>query len=380
MHVVVFPGWYPSKIDKLSGDFIQRHMYAISQFCKVSVVFAVKDRSIKTKDIVTVQKGALTEIYYYYPSFSSIEWIDNLLSFISYNYYCLKTFKALNREEKISLTQLYVLQKNHLVGFVIRVFYKVPYVVSEQSTLYVDGRFDQMNGIRKAMFKWVFRCSDSFHAVSHYLANTVKSKLRLNKAAVVIPNVVDSNLFYYNPEISNERVTFVHVSNMAPQKNVEGMLEAFAEVKKVTPHFTLNLVGPLPESISELINELGLGANVTLWNERNYQEVAEIMQQSDVFVFFTRHETFGCVIIEANACGLPVIVSDLEVTRELIKDHFNGVFVQSENVEALAAKILLMIRQHQQFDPLAISLQTRNKFNYQSIGKQFIDWFSSIQS
>lgn len=179
--------------------------------------------------------------------------------------------------------------------------------------------------------------------------------------------------------MTSDRVTFVHVSNMVYQKNVEGMLEAFAEVKKKTDMFYLNLVGPIPDTFRLLINELGLSTNTTVFNERNYKEVAEIMQQSDVFVFFTRHETFGCVIIEANACGLPVIVSNLEVTRELIADRFNGLFVETENIKDLSDKILLTINNLQMFDPLAISLQTRNKFNYDRVGKQFVDWFSSIQ-
>ncbi|MCW3108905.1 MAG: glycosyltransferase family 4 protein [Segetibacter sp.] len=378
MHIVVFPGWYPSKVDKLSGDFIQRHMHAIAQYCRVSVVIPVKDNSIDKKDIVTIKKGSLTEIYYYYPSLSSMSWLDSLLSFIRYNYCCIKAMKSLNKDEKVNLVHLYVLQKNHLIGFLLKWFYKIPYVVSEQSTLYIDGRFDKMNQIRKMIFRWVFKKSASFQAVSRYLLEALKNKLQLNKDGVIIPNVVDSTLFYYNNDLTNDRITFVHVSNMTHQKNVEGMLHAFAEVKKVTGNFLLNLVGPLPDSISSLIDELGLSKNTVTWNERNYKEVAEIMQQSEVFVFFTRHETFGCVIIEANACGLPVIVSDLEVTRELISDNFNGVFVESENVKELSEKILFMINHQQKFDPLAISLQTRNKFNYERIGKQFFDWFTSL--
>ena len=378
MHIVVFPGWYPSKVDKLSGDFIQRHIYAIAQNCKVSVVFAVKDSSTNQKDTVTIKNGNLTEIYYYYPSLSSIKWLDSLLSFICYNYYCLKTAKSLHKNERINVAQLYVLQKNQLIGFFLKRLYNIPYVVSEQSTVYIDGRFDKMNRIRKMIFKRVFEKSASFHAVSNYLMNALKSKLHLDRVGVIIPNVIDSNLFYYNNDLTSDRVTFVHVSNMVPQKNVEGMLQAFAEVKKVTGNFLLNLVGPQPATISALINELGLAANTICWNERNYKEVAEIMQKSEVFVLFTKHETFGCVIIEANACGLPVIVSDLEVTRELISDKFNGVFVESENVKDLSEKILLMINNHQIFDPLAISLQTRSRFNYERIGKQFVDWFNSI--
>ncbi|MGI8637124.1 MAG: glycosyltransferase family 4 protein [Segetibacter sp.] len=375
MHIVVFPGWYPSNADRLSGDFIQRHMYAIAQNCRVSVVFPIKDHKINKNNIVTNRKGDLTEIFYYYPSLSSFKWLDNLLSFICYNYYCLKAMKSLNADEKVELAQLYVLQKNFLIGFLLQRLYKIPYVVSEQSTFYIDGRFDKMNGIGKLIFRLVFNKSSSFHAVSNYLMEALKSKLHLRKDGVIIPNVVDTDLFYYNNDLTGNKVSFVHVSNMSYQKNVEGMLHAFAEVKKVTPNFLLNLAGPLSASISSLISDLQLSNNTVVWNERDYKEVAQIMQQNNVFVFFSRYETFGCVIIEANACGLPVIVSDLEVTRELVSDKFNGVLVESENVTELADKILFMINNQQHFDPLAISLQTRKKFNYERIGILFYDWY-----
>ncbi|MDQ6812918.1 MAG: glycosyltransferase family 4 protein [Bacteroidota bacterium] len=380
MHIVVFPGWYPGRVDKLSGDFIQRHMHAVAGYCKVSVVFPVKDHSISKKDIVTIKNGNLTEIYYYYPSLSSIKWLDNLLSFICYNYYGLQAAKTLNKEERITLVQLYVLQKNQLVGFLLQRIYRIPYVVSEQSTVYVDGRFDNMSRMRKAVCRWVFTKSASFHAVSNYLLNALQQKLRLKNKGVVISNVVDASLFYFNNNLTADRVTFVHVSNMTHQKNVEGMLQAFALVKKATPNFLLHLVGGLPCSLRALIDELELASNVIIRNERNYEEVAAIMQQSDVFVLFTRHETFGCVIIEANACGLPVIVTELEVTRELISENVNGVFVETENIKQLSDKILYMIKNHQKFDPLAISLQTRSRFNYERIGRQFFDWFRSIHS
>lgn len=378
MHIVVFPGWYPSKVDRLSGDFIQRHMFAISGYCRVSVVFPVKTNTIDKEETVTIEKGNLTELYYYYPSFPSIKWLDSLVSFIRYNYLCIKAIKSLSAIEKVSLVNLYVLQKNHFLGFWVKWFYKIPYVISEQSTMYIDGRFEKLNQLQKKIFRSVFEKSASFHAVSKYLAAALKVTLQLHKEAVVIPNVVDSSLFYYNNHLTNDRITFVHVSNMTYQKNVEGMLHAFAEVKKVTNNFHLNLVGPLPASINSLVEELGLLQNTIIWNERSYSEVAEIMQQSDVFVLFTRHETFGCVIIEAHACGLPVIVSDLEVTRELISENFNGVFVETENVKDLSEKIMFLINHLQNFDPLAISLQTRNKFNYERTGKQFYDWFTSI--
>lgn len=379
MHVLVFPGWYPSKVDKLTGDFIQRHMYSIARQCRVSVVFPVKDPSIKERETVTVASGNLTEVYHYYPSFSSIRWVDSFLSFICYNYYCIKTARSLHKQGKINLVHLYVLQKNQLLGFALRLLFNISYVVSEQSTLYVDGRFDKMDWAGKEIIKWVFKHSLAFHAVSGYLLNALKNKLSLSRhPGVVIPNVVDAELFFYNNRQSERPVTFVHVSNMVYQKNVEGMLQAFAKVRKETNNFLLNLVGPLPDAIRLLIEELELTNTTKIWNERNYRQVAEIMQKSSVFVFFTRHETFGCVIIEANACGLPVIVTDLEVTREVVTPGVNGVFVESENVDSLAEKILQMINNRQKFDPITISQQTRNKYNYDRIGGLFIEWYNSL--
>jgi glycosyltransferase involved in cell wall biosynthesis len=380
MHIVVFPGWYPNRNDELSGDFIQRHMHAIAQFCDVSVVIPIKDEKIKNQEKIKVEKGRLTEIYYYYPSFSSLKWLDSFLSFIRYNYLCIKEMKALHAVQKIDLVHVYVLQKNHLVGRLLNRLYKIPYVISEQSTLYIDGQFDTLKAMQKKLFQAAFQSSASFHAVSKYLLKNIQSKLKLNKDGVVIPNVVDASHFYCNHHFASNAVTFVHVSNMVYQKNVEGMLQAFAEVKKVNGNFVLNLVGPLPGTIRSLISELQLEKEVVIWNQRSYKEVAEIMQQSDVFVFFSRYETFGCVIVEANACGLPLIVTDLEVTRELVNESFNGVFVVNEDVKSLADKILFMISNLHSFDPLAISLQCRNRFNYERVGQQFLHWYNSVLS
>lgn len=375
MHIVVFPGWYPNRIDKLSGDFIQRHLQAISLNCRVSVVIPVKDHSIKKAEQVVVSNGNLTELYYYYPSLSSMKWMDGLLSFIRYNLVCLKAAKARASIEKIDIVHLYVLQKNFFVGQLLTRLQKIPYIISEQSTLYIDGRWEKLTWLQRMFYRYSFSNAVSFHAVSNFLLETLVQKLQLKKTGIVIPNVVDTKRFYYQPHIADEKVTFVHVSNMVFQKNADGMLEAFARVKKANSNFILNLVGPIPGEIREKVNALELTQQVTIWNERSYSEVAEIMQQSDVFVFFTRYETFGCVIIEANACGLPVIVSDLPVTRELIREKFSGLFAQSENAEDLAEKILFAIENRAAFDPAAISLFAQNKFNYQLISNRFTEWF-----
>ncbi len=376
MHIVVFPGWYPGRADKLSGDFIQRHMQAISLHCNVSVVIPVKDANIRKKEEQVTTKAKLLEWYIYYPSFSSLQWLDNLVSFTRYNYYCLKAFRALLRKGKIDLVHIYVLQKNTLIGYLLQQLYSIRYVISEQSTAYVNGDLEASSRVKRKMVQFAFRQALDFHAVSNFLLRSLTDKMKLTQPGLVIPNVVDAELFFPVTTNSNTVTTFVHVSNLVYQKNVEGMLHAFALVKKRGKNFRLNLVGPSRVEVMQMIRVLDLKEEIQVWNERNYSEVAEIMQQSDAFVFFTRYETFGCVIIEANACGLPVIVSDLEVTRELINQQ-NGLFAKSEDVADLAAKIEQVIDAPDAFERFAISQQTRTRFNFEKVGLQFINWYTT---
>lgn len=376
MHVVFFPGWYPNRIDAHSGDFIQRHVHAIAPSARLSVVFPAKDNSISKTENTVIENEQLTEYFYYYPSLNGIKWMDNLVSFIRYNYICLKTAKQLHKAEKIDLVHLYVLQKNYLLGFLLKWLYNIPYVVSEQSTIYVDGSFEKMNFLLRKMFKVVFANATSWHGVSAFLVNTIQQKLQPKQKGIVISNVVNTDLFFYSQH-TNSQATFVHVSNMFYQKNVEGMLQAFAKAKEKSTNFILNLVGPVHSRISTLIDELGLRKNVLEHGAKTYKEVAAIMQQSDVFVFFTRYETFGCVIIEANACGLPVIVSNLEVTRELVTSNINGLLVENENIQDLADNLIYATENLFLFNSASISFAAINKYNFKKIGQEFNSWYGS---
>ena len=378
MHILVFPGWYPSRNDWLSGDFIQRHMQAISLNVHVTVVIAVKDESVKKIEKVINVQGNLTEVYYYYPAVTNIKWLGNFISFLRYNFLCYNTYSSLQRQKKIDLVHLYVLQKNQLIGLLLKWFKKAPYVISEQSTFYVDGRLEKLPAVAKKWYSFVFNNAVSFHAVSAYLLRNISTKLNVRKIGVVIPNVVNETIFHYKPKPKNGPTVFVHVSNMVYQKNIEGMLTAFAKVNNQDTNFLLNLVGPLPNHFKTMIADLKLENQVVVWQQQTYTDVANIMKQSDAFVFFTRFETFGCVIIEAGACGLPIILSDLEVTRELIGDKVNGLLVENENVEDLSQKILQLMKGEYIFDRQTISANTLQHFSYKTVSKQFENWYQSF--
>ena len=102
------------------------------------------------------------------------------------------------------------------------------------------------------------------------------------------------------------------------------------------------------------------------------------MQQADALVLYSRFETFGCVLIEANACGIPVLVSDIEVFHELVENQVNGVFVRGDDPRALADAMLSLILKQDSFNSAQIALAVSEKYNFKNVGKQFAACYNSV--
>ena len=165
---------------------------------------------------------------------------------------------------------------------------------------------------------------------------------------------------------------------MTNQKNPEGMLEAISLVKKKRNDFILKIVGPVKEKFKKMAKDLLLDEQVIFMGEIPYSEVAKEITNSDAMVHFTRYETFGCVIAESLCCGVPVIVSELDVTKELITDGVNGLLVVQNNVNDLADKILYFMESGFQINSKQIAEENQQKFSYGVVGKMFDDLYGSV--
>src|SRR6478735_9017883 len=109
-----------------------------------------------------------------------------------------------------------------------------------------------------------------------------------------------------------------------------------------------------------------------------YANVAKEIGNSDAMVHFTRYETFGCVIAESLCCGVPVIVSDLDVTKELVTDGFNGLLVTESKANELAEKILYFMESGFQIDSKQVAEENQQKFSYNRVGKMLDDLYRSV--
>lgn len=164
--------------------------------------------------------------------------------------------------------------------------------------------------------KYVLHQSDYYFACSkaagiHLYGVEILSNLKFK----VIYNAIDVERFRFNKDIrkkyrNTENFVFGHVGRMTEQKNPFFLLKIFKEIHQRRPDSELWIIGEgeLRQDIEKAIVDFKLTDSVKLLGRRD--DVAELMQAMDAFIFPSLYEGLSIVTIEAQAAGLPIFASD----------------------------------------------------------------------
>lgn len=377
-NILWLASWYPNRLSPYDGDFIQRHARAASLINHITLVFIKKDvEGIITKNNKKeiTKTGKLTEVIVYYHSFKTgVRLIDRLLSRKKYNNTYRKTLKQIiQKNGKPSLIHV------HVVLNVIRQIrwlkkkYSIPLIISEHWTGYLaeaKPNLENYNPLYKIRIQKTFNKADAITVVSKVLGEAIMARFKIAKYQV-IANVVDTDIFFPVPKSSSPQTKFIHVSLLNHQKNAKDIIEAVDLVKTSGYNFQLIIYGPDIVQIKQQVKYKKLEQEVIFKEEVPQNILAKDMQQADALVLYSRYETFGCVVIEANACGIPAILSDLPVFREYIIENKTGIFAKRNDPQNLADTIIKFIQQKHSFSQMEIAGHTKNKFGYNVIAEQF---------
>jgi glycosyltransferase involved in cell wall biosynthesis len=372
--------WYPNKLEPFNGDFIQRHARAASLYNDIHVIHLAADTSGQTeqKETVLNSTGNLTEQIIYYKKTLS------LLGRLRAHYRWLFLYKQAIRNYivkngKPDLVHVHVPMKAGILGLWLKKKYAVPYIVTEHWGIYNDVELHNYASKSKTFHfytKQIFEKAAKFISVSRYLAEGV-NRLVLKKDHEVIPNVVDTALFFYK-ERTPAVFRFIHVSNMVPLKNVEGILRAFAIFSSQYKNAELVMVGDTDAAIRSFAAGLKLPAgSVNFRGEVPYEQVAKEMQQADCSILFSNIENSPCVIGEALCCGLPVIATNVGGIPELVNSD-NSILVEPGNESHLSAAMDQMVNDRNRYDHAKIAAAAARVFSYEVIGRQLADTYNTV--
>jgi len=198
-----------------------------------------------------------------------------------------------------------------------------------------------------AVARVAYRTADHIVAASRGVADDLVARFRVSADRIdVVHNPVDLRAIErlarepLDPEEQQrwKPPVVVAVGRLAEQKNYPLLIDALAILRSRMPARLFVLGdGVLRQPLTDRIAQRGLGDAVTLCGfQRNPWKY---LARADAFALTSRYEGFGNVMVEAMACGVPVVATSSDVTREVVRDGLDGLLVERHEPEAVAAAL-----------------------------------------
>lgn len=184
---------------------------------------------------------------------------------------------------------------------------------------------------------------------------------------------------------ARESTDVLFAGRLIHEKRVDLLLNAIAVAKKEIPTITCAIIGDGPERglLEDLAVKLGVEENVIFTGFVDQDGLTAYMKASKVFVLPSIREGFGLVIVEANACGLPVISirHDMSAVRELVKDGVNGFLVNDISSREIAEAITKLVTDEALRERLAENgFAMAKKYGWSDISTKIIDTYKKLSS
>lgn len=129
-----------------------------------------------------------------------------------------------------------------------------------------------------------------------------------------------------------------------PRKNIPMLLDAFAQIKVRYPDLKLVLAGDLPQQILlDRCQQLGIGESVEFRGKVVGEELVKLYQRAELFVISSTQEGLGIVMLEAMACGAPVVATDCGGPEGIVIDGETGRLVPNNDSETLACAVVELL-------------------------------------
>jgi len=232
----------------------------------------------------------------------------------------------------------------------------------------------------KGAIRYGIEKSDVVTAVSNSLANQTNDLLAPDREIQTVYNFIDTT-DYFPQDVSHLRKilgigpdekVLLHVSNFRKVKRVQDIVKTFSYVRKQMP-CKLVLVGDGPERHPILEQAKGTDYEQDILFLGKQENVAELYALADLFLLMSEKESFGLVLLEAMACGVPCIGTDIGGIPEVISHGSNGYVVPKGAVERAALLIVELLtneKKYKEFQQNALKT-VANTFNNDQIISQY---------
>lgn len=362
MHVLFHSSWYPNRLQPTLGNFVQRHAECVATMHDVTVLHTVADPGTPSVQLVEQQRGRLREIIAYHPpghvgALTRIKVLRSLLG-------ALPTVDVIHG---------HVLNPAATSMLWLRRTLDAPLVVTEHWTGYHQRFGLPVNWALRAVMRRAAARASVICPVSDDLGRAMR-RHGLQGHYRTVPNVVDTELFRPATTPTNGGpFRLLHVSTLHdPQKNISGLIRAFASALTREPRLRLVLAGDGDHApYLPLVRSLGLdGTAIRFPGAFAPAGIADLMRDADAFVLPSRYENSPVVILEAMASGLPVLATRVGGIAEQITEG-RGQLIAPDDHDALVQGMLTLARGGTPFDAAEVRAHALRTFSIPVVAAKY---------
>lgn len=381
MHVLVLPSWYSTPEVPWSGIFFENQAVALARAgARVGVAF-VEPRGLRRLSPARIRESHFQVV-------SSHDRGVTLLRMKGWNTVVQTPAGA----------RIWAALSNRLVARYIR-RYGVPDVIHAQAALWAGrvavhvGRAlgrpavvtEHSSAVMREALKpgerqeviRVYQQADAVLAVSRVLQESV-DRLAGRPRGPVVPNAVDFE-FFERPAAPRRRSPFTYlcVCNLVANKQVDRLIAAFSRASVRCPDSRLVIVGDGPETdrLRQLAGQSGVGRLVDFVGGASPEGVRAQLWNANVLVLPSAFETFGVVLVEALATGIPVIATRCGGPEDIVEPGL-GLLVEGDDDDALAdAMVAITSHTYREED---LRRRAMERFSFESVARTLLAIYRSL--
>lgn len=377
MHILILPSNYPNSYFPEKTCFFrdyvriasqQGHQVGVVALIAVSIKDIIKQRRIDL-GLRQSQEGTIVTRLYLYPTPPKCRILDRAIRYRLTRRTVRQYVQQHGMPDLIHAHGLPAGEEarwwHQLTG--------VPYLFTAHATIFYGPGNDKHLRTLDRVVSSAARCTAVSQGFAEHLATQSKSPFSF------LPNPVDTEFFQPAPfkRVDNRPWTFVNVADLKARKNHETLIRAFGQAFGSTTTHQLLIGGEGAERhrLERLISDLGLQNCIRLLGHLDRHQVLDLLQNGDCFVLTSIHETFGVVLIEAMACGLPVIATRSHGPESVITSPGLGDLVPND-VQALARA--LSRAPNRKTDPRFLRDHVVTTYSFEAIGSRLDTIYSDL--
>lgn len=379
MHILILPSWYfRADSNEITGRMFHQFAHAMRKEGFDARIFYA-ELNLKSTFIKKTHHSIESDVptwrvnKWYPPKINSVfirAWISRYAELI-HDY--------IRKEGRPDIIHA----QSYLAGSVAAVLKKktgIPFIITERLSNFITGRISKRY---EPFIRDTFQDADGMTSVSPGLREYLQQYTSNN--IEVVPNFYDPNVFYNDPTTSkNAQFTWVTVGEPAHIKGLDILLQAYSEFRKKMPAQKMKLIMidevAEKESLMKSIARLGFSDEIVWTGLITQKEIAEILRRSHAFISASRFESFGKAIVEAQACGLPVIATRTDGANFIMSSPSQGILIRINDVEEMTEAMEHVYNDYKRYDGEIITHTAASRFSEKVVVEKWKEIYNRIAS